>query len=226
MHIGTSGAARACAAPWVLAGDEPLVGRRQLDEAPVVGQPEVGAEAADGRARRASHSQCELHRLVFPPLARTSRGGRRRDAPRDGRTEPGRRARRPDGECAASAAHGSVALTPQRPARRDSCRAALRRTHRDCAEGSSRTMSASSSSTTPASGTMLNTPCPPARRSTTSPLERASTELVPVSTRLAMPGHRPRSSRRHSTARRADWNETPASSSCLITLSSRTSEYE
>ena len=50
------------------------------------------------------------------------------------------------------------------------------------------------------------------------PVERARTELVPVRTRLAEATSEPRSSRRHSTARRANCKEIPASSSCLITL--------
>ena len=59
------------------------------------------------------------------------------------------------------------------------------------------TMAASSSLTTPERGSTLKTPWPPAKRSTTSPLEWARTERDPASTNWAEARSAPRSSRRH-----------------------------
>src|SRR5205807_5627917 len=65
-------------------------------------------------------------------------------------------------------------------------------------------MAASISSTTPPSGTMLSTPWPRRTRSTISPSLRASTDPVPLMTRLAVAMSSPRLPRRYSMARRAD----------------------
>ena len=51
----------------VLAGDQPLVGRREFDEETPVGQPEVGPEAGHRRALLVP-TQSEFHRLVLPTL--------------------------------------------------------------------------------------------------------------------------------------------------------------
>src|SRR6185437_16404112 len=111
----------------------------------------------------------ELHGFVLPPdPVEVQQGGER---PLGGMGEPhpaGRRPRRVPARDAGSPVGHS-------PAARRVAGAVPRSADASRAVPSS-TMAAFNSSTTPDMGTMLNTPWPPARRSTTSPLDRASTE--------------------------------------------------
>ena len=143
----------------VLARDQPLVRGRQLDEDTAVGQVEVGPEPGHRRAGVVP-AQGELDRLVLPTLARQVEergeellgGMGEADLP-GGRRRMGGVARRHAPERSV-AAHSPAALAT---ARASGPERAWRAPARPPA-ASRRTMSASSSSTTPASGTMLNTP--------------------------------------------------------------------